>query len=281
MVLVSVIIPVYNQERYLPAAIDSVLAQTFRDYELIVVDDGSTDGTPAIIRSYGARLRSVRKPNGGCASALNRGIQEARGEWIAWLSSDDLWEPDKLRRQVEVIGERPEVGLVFTDDLRIDSEGDVVGELRTSCPRTRLGRQLRMVRGCYINGCTTLIRREVFEVVGLFDEEDRFALDYDLWFRIVREVEITHIPEPLVRYRIHPGQTSSNRTAMRTAGRRVLIRGLRRMGAWWGAVGVALHLLDQGAQIPWRAKNLTDGGDSSTLGLLRDAAGILGMLIQT
>src|SRR3989442_14806578 len=93
---VSVIIPVFNQAAYLPAAIDSVLAQTWKDYELLVIDDGSTDRSGEVARGYGDRLRYVRKENGGGASAVNAGVRHSRGEWIALLPSDDMWEPQKL-----------------------------------------------------------------------------------------------------------------------------------------------------------------------------------------
>src|SRR5712692_1331271 len=105
---VSAIIPVYNQERYLREAIDSVLAQTYHDFELLVVDDGSTDATPETIASYGPGIRAFRKTNGGGASALNLGIRQARGGWIGWLSSDDIWEPSKLARQMAALREMPD-----------------------------------------------------------------------------------------------------------------------------------------------------------------------------
>src|SRR3989304_2785479 len=104
----SVIIPVYNQAQFLGHAIDSVLAQTLKDFELIVVDDGSTDGSGEVAQRYGSRVRCVRKANGGGASAVNAGVRVAKGNWIAILPSDDLWEPSKLERQWEYIAGHPE-----------------------------------------------------------------------------------------------------------------------------------------------------------------------------
>lgn len=264
--LVSAIIPVYNQERYLGSAIDSVLGQTFRDFELIVVDDGSTDRTPEVIASYGSRVRAFRKPNGGGASALNLGIREARGEWIAWLSSDDLWEPTKLERQVAAIRGNPSAALLYTDVLQIDAEGHALGRQHFPCPADPRERAILMVRRCFINGSSTLIRGDVFTAVGLFDEADRLTPDYDMWLRVVGRYEVVHIPEPLIRYRIHPGQTSANVHAMQRSGRRVAGRALRRMGPGLGAWGALLRLKDEVAVFPWRVQR--KGGNQSISGAL-------------
>ena len=252
MVRISVVIPVYNDETYLSKAIDSVLAQTFRDFEVIVVDDGSTDGTPEVIASYGGRLRSFRKPNGGGASALNLSIRQAAGEWIAWLSSDDEWMPEKLSRQMTVADGDASAGLVYTDFVKVDSEGRILGEVVTDPGRTQNETRLRLVRGCFINGSTSLIRRDVFETLGLFDEGDRLTPDYDLWFRIVERYRVVRVPEILVRYRVRPGQASSKIAAMEHATNRVLARALRRMGTPIGALLATLCLRDRLVNLPWR-----------------------------
>ena len=261
--LVSAIIPVYNQERYLRLAIDSVLAQTFRDFELLVVDDGSTDTTPEIIASYGDRLRSFRKPNGGGASALNFGIREAQGKWIAWLSSDDLWEPTKLARQIAALERRPSAAFCHADAYVIDSEGGIRERQFLPNPSTRRARMLLLIRGCFINGLTVLIRRDVFDEVGLFDEEDRLAYDYDMWFRIAPRYDFVHVPEPLARYRIHPGQASRNKEAIERAGKRVVRRALRRCDPLLGAIGVVLRFRDVLAVLPWQ---VSPRGAHATIG---------------
>jgi glycosyltransferase involved in cell wall biosynthesis len=274
---VSAVIPVYNQqEPFLREAIESVLAQTDRDFELIVVDDGSTNATPDVIASYGNRLRGFRKPNGGVSSALNLAIRESRGEWIAWLSSDDLWEPNKLARQLGGLREKPSVGLVYSDALLIDSDGRVVGRRSFPPPPTKRRRLMSLVRGCYVNGCSTLVRREVFDDVGPFDERDRLTPDYDMWLRIAERYEFLHIPEPLVRYRVHPGQTSVRREAVERAGRRVAFRAILRMDRAWGAFATALRLKDQIASLPWQAKR-TGGGFSlaNRLAALMDFARLI------
>ena len=121
--LVSVIVPAYNNAHFLPAAIDSILNQTFDNFELIVVDDGSTDNTQAVLAGFGDRLRYVRKANGGPSSARNLGIQMARGQLIAFQDADDLWLPEKLALQVAYFHLHPEVGVVFTDAVRFDAAG--------------------------------------------------------------------------------------------------------------------------------------------------------------
>ncbi len=253
MVAVSAIIPVYNQERYLASAVDSVLGQSFRDFEVIVVDDGSTDRTPDVIASYGDRIRAFRKPNGGVATALNLGIRQARGESVAWLSSDDLWEPRKLERQVEALRGNPKAGLVYTDVWVIDADGRVLR--RTPPPSNETGQQFlrALLRRCFVNGTSVLVRREVFDAVGLFDEKLQIATDYDMWLRIAQAgFEFVHLPEPLARYRVHPEQDSYTKGgSMRRAGKRVVARALHRMGSWQGAMGATLWLKDDFSAFPW------------------------------
>ncbi len=248
---VSVIIPVYNGARYLRETIESIFAQTYQDFELIVVDDGSTDDTPQIIASYGSRLQAIRKPNGGGASAINVGIRQARGKWIAWLSADDLWEPQKLARQLEEVEARPFVGLLYSDSTRIDSEGRVTSLMHAPLPSTQRSRMMGLIRGCYINGCSILIHRDVFTDVGFFEESDRVTYDLDLWIRIVPKYEIRYIAEPLVRYRVHPGQLSAKHEAVERSAKRVSSRALRQMGPVWGAIGAALRVRDELVNLPW------------------------------
>ncbi len=250
MVLVSVVIPVYNMEKYVAEAIDSVLSQTFRDFEVIVVDDGSTDGSPAVLAAYGNRVRVIRQTNRGGAAATNIGIHRARGRWISWLSADDVWEPTKLERQVEIVSARPDVGMVYTDYVYVDPEGIVLSGEHFPCPSTRTRRLLWLARRCFINASSTLIRKDVFHRVGLYDETDRLTPDWDLWFRIALDYEIVHVPEPLVQYRIHPEQTSARRDLMERSARRVFSRNLRRMGPAIGALAALLGLIRQLRSFP-------------------------------
>jgi glycosyltransferase involved in cell wall biosynthesis len=204
---VSVIIPVYNGNNYLREAIDSVLAQTFTDYELIVVDDGSTDGTWDIIESYGQQLRGVQKPNGGVATALNRGIEEMRGRWFAWLSHDDLWLPTKLERQVSFLLTSPQFKACYTDYFIVDAKGFTLDEVET--PWFPRHQALRIMFGqMYMGGSTMLIDRACFDQVGRFSVSLRTTQDVEMWMRLLRYFEIGRVPEKLVKERTHPSQDS-------------------------------------------------------------------------
>jgi len=253
---VSVIIPVYNQAAFLKEAIDSILAQTWKGFELIVVDDGSTDGSGDIARSYGARVRVFRKTNGGGASAMNLGIREARGEWIAPLSSDDLWEPNKLEAQLREAAAHPEAGLLYTDYITFDLEGRVLGHI--DCAPRGNARQNRIyfLRGCYINGSTVLIRRSVLDAVGLYDETERYAPDYDLWLRITAKFPARHVALPLVRYRIHPAQDTWKRPQITRSTFRVVSRAVRKEPLSIGLPAMLLRWRDEVTGLVYRARNV-------------------------
>ena len=212
---VTVVIPVYNGTNYLREAIDSVLAQTYGDYELIVVDDGSTDDTWALIQSLGERVRGFRKPNGGVASALNLGISHARGRWIAWLSHDDLFLPAKLEKQVAFLARSPEFKACYTDYFVGDSAGAIVRGVET--PWYPRARALRALFGrSYISGSTMLVERACFDAVGPFSEKWRYTQDTEMWLRVLRRFEIGRVPEKLVVERAHPAQGSHSAEIMRT-----------------------------------------------------------------
>ncbi|MBN1936395.1 MAG: glycosyltransferase [Anaerolineae bacterium] len=204
---ISVIIPVYNGTNFLHEAVDSVLAQTWTDYELVVIDDGSTDGTWNIIQSYGERVRGFHKPNGGVASALNMGLEKMRGRWFAWLSHDDLWLPNKLARQIEFLHQYPQFRACYTDYFVIDSQGTVLCQVET--PWYPRAQALRVLFGqMYMGGSTMLVERTCFDRVGRFSESLRTTQDVDMWLRLLRQFEIGRVPEKLVKERIHLAQDS-------------------------------------------------------------------------
>jgi len=206
---VSVIIPVYNGTNYLHEAIDSVLSQTYPNHEVIVVDDGSTDGTWAVIQSYGPQVRGIRKENGGVASALNSGVRESAGDYIAWLSHDDLFLASKLERQVEFLQRLPQFKASYTDYYVIDEDGRILGEIETPWyPRLEAIRAL--FGRVYMNGSTMLIGRSCFEKTGLFSEGLRYTQDIEMWLRLLRHFEIGRVPEKLGKQRVHFAQGSRN-----------------------------------------------------------------------
>ena len=204
---VCVIIPVYNGVNYLRESLDSVLAQTYRDFEVLIIDDGSTDGTWDLIQSYGDRVRGVHKHNGGVASALNRGIQEARGRWIAWLSHDDIFLPDKLFKQVQFLRNNPQFKACYTGFYIINEHGEIIGEYKPAWyPREMATRMLFC--STYINGSSTLIERACFDTVGLFNEKLKATQDIEMWLRLVQHYEFGRVNEPLLKWRSHPTQGS-------------------------------------------------------------------------
>lgn len=204
---VSIIIPVYNGSNYLREAIDSALAQTHKNVEVIVVNDGSTDGggTETIAKSYGNRIRYIFKENGGVASALNAGIREMTGEYFSWLSHDDIYFPHKLETQVNFLKTSGKETILYSDYEFIDAHGRFLGVNRVPSVSPAAFRRALIVSDP-VNGCTLLIPRICFEKTGLFNEELRSIQDYDMWFRLAREFPFVHVPEVLLKSRKHPGQ---------------------------------------------------------------------------
>lgn len=209
---VSIIIPVYNGADFLSQAIDSARSQTYPNIEILVVDDGSIDQTWEVIQSYGQCVTGYRKENGGVASALNWGIQHSTGNYIAWLSHDDMFEPNKIAAQVEFLQKKPDFIACYTDFIVVDAQGHFHHRITSPWfPRQEALRQL--FAWMYINGSTTLIRRECFDLIGFYNESCRYTQDFDMWVRILRKAEIGKLEETLVRSRTHPAQGSWNHLA--------------------------------------------------------------------
>lgn len=207
---VSIVIPVYNGGEYLGEAIDSALAQSYPNIEVLVVNDGSNDDgeTERVAQAYGGKIRYYRKENGGVASALNRAIAEMTGDYFSWLSHDDLYAKDKVETDLDALRK------IGRDDVVIYSNYSVF----TSSPGHAVPVSLKGVAPEHfrywitvenrLHGCTLLIPRSAFEKVGGFNENLRTTQDYDLWFRMAREFPFVHIPEVLVKARSHPDQGS-------------------------------------------------------------------------
>lgn len=211
MPLVSVVIPVYNGADFLAEAIDSALAQTYQPLEVLVVNDGSSDhgATARIAQGYGDRIRYFEKDNGGVATALNLGIAEARGEYISWLSHDDLYFPFKVARQMELVvsAERPLV--VYSDWQYVDEQGEKITDSRSV---TVIPEHVRMEfllnPWLKLHGCAMLLPRQAVLAVGGFDPALKTVQDADLWFRLAATVPFCHLPGILISGRMHPGQGS-------------------------------------------------------------------------
>jgi glycosyltransferase involved in cell wall biosynthesis len=193
---VSVIIPTYNRAGYLREAVDSVLNQGFRGFELIVVDDGSTDGTPRLLREYGDSIRVLRQENQGVSAARNAGIASGRAELIAFLDSDDVWLPGKLARQVEFFRQNPEILICQTEELWVKNGRRVNPGQRH---RKRGGMIFESsLELCLVSPSAVMLRRELFDRVGLFDERLPACEDYDLWLRVSCRFPVGLIDTPLI-----------------------------------------------------------------------------------
>ena len=208
--LVSVVVPVYNGSRYLQEALDSALAQSYRPLEFIVVDDGSTDSSPAIIRSYSSRVRSIRQDNRGVAGARNAGIRAARGEWIAFLDQDDWWLPEKIAKQIGVASEDEAIGLVHTEVKHYhNASGEYVRRFNPNRSDLLTGYCYeRLLLGNGIFNSSVMARHAVLDQAGGFNEEmlGNTAQDYDLWLRVAKRSKLSYVPEQLAVYRLHPAQ---------------------------------------------------------------------------
>jgi len=205
---VSVVIPAYNHGHFLSESIQSVLDQTFEDWELIVVDDGSTDNTSDVVDSFNDhRVRYVYQHNRGVAAALNTGIQAAKAPYIALLGADDAWLPEKLALQAaQLDGLPPTVGMVYSDLFMFDEqEGAIIGRFLRgrSPPRGNVFSRLLRRTGAFMHPTTVMFRREVFGRVGLFDENLQAHEDWELWVRIANVYAVDALDLPLARWRSH------------------------------------------------------------------------------
>jgi teichuronic acid biosynthesis glycosyltransferase TuaG len=214
--LVSVLMPAYNAGRYVAESIESVRAQTLQDWELVVVDDGSADDTGEVVRRLAeadARVRYVRRPNGGQAAARNTGLGEARGRLVAFLDADDLWLPEKLEAQIEVL-ERTGVDLVYTDGYFFSEDGaESVEERFHILPGEARGAEMfrTLFNANRIGTLSVLVKREALDAVGLFDEDRAYqnCEDYDLWLRLAKwGASFYGMEEKLMRYRRHAAATT-------------------------------------------------------------------------
>jgi glycosyltransferase involved in cell wall biosynthesis len=213
---VSVVVPAYNAELFIAEAIESVLAQTFVDFELIVVDDGSTDCTKAAISSFtDERLRYLWQENGERSAARNAGIRSAHGEFVAFLDADDAWLPDKLARQVALLDADSEIGLVYCGAWKL-RDGVIVGQQKAA-HRGNVVRTLLSVDNVIAGSASAaMIRRDVLEEVGGFDERLVIFEDWDLWLRIARRSQVDFVAENLVNVRLHEGNTQTRLALMKS-----------------------------------------------------------------
>lgn len=206
--LVSVVVPTFNRAGQLGEAIDSVLAQTYPHWELIVVDDGSRDETPQHLAAYGHQIRTIRQENRGVSAARNRGIQAANGDLIALLDSDDYWRPGKLAAQVALFQQHPALMLCQTEEIWVRDGRRVNPKARhRKCGGMIFEKTLPL---CLISPSAVMLRKSLLDEVGLFDETLPACEDYDLWLRITWKYPVGLIETPLIVKRGgHPDQLSA------------------------------------------------------------------------
>jgi len=202
---ISVITAAYNHVKFIRQSVESVQAQTYRDFEHIVVDDGSSDGTAEILKSFVGQITYIRQDNRGAHAAINEGIRRSSGDYIAIIDSDDAWLPNKLERQIEAIEKSPEAGMVYSLAYFINSKGevqDLVWLMGTPFddPNVAFEELLEVNR---IPIVTALVKRSCIEEVGFFSETLKALSDWDMWLRISAKWSIIFIPEKLALYRVH------------------------------------------------------------------------------
>jgi glycosyltransferase involved in cell wall biosynthesis len=210
--LFSILVPTYNQAKYLPETLDSIINQTYDDWEAVVVNDGSTDETAEVLKKYvekDSRIRAFYKDNGGVSSALNEGLRNARGEWICWLSSDDLFERDKLEIHLQAIREYPDIHFFHTNYSVLYEDTGCISpsglNLSTFIPPLEL-QVLKFFEINYFNGISIAIHRDIFEQVGHFNEGYKAGQDFDMWLRISTLYRSHFINKQTCITRIHPAQ---------------------------------------------------------------------------
>jgi glycosyltransferase involved in cell wall biosynthesis len=193
---VSVIIPTHNRARLVKGAIDSVLAQSEPVREILVVNDNSTDDTEAVLREYGGAIRVFPASVGGAAAARNIALRVATGEWIGFLDDDDIWLPVKVERQMSLVRDNPELGLVFSADYAVNDDLAIL-RTRLIAPENRGAAFELLLRGNFIFQSCAMARRDAIERAGYMDPRLRFAPDWDLWLKVAAQYPIDFVPEPL------------------------------------------------------------------------------------
>lgn len=209
---VSVILPTYNCANFLSESVGSILSQTYHSYEIIVIDDGSTDNTKEVLHPFMQRITYINlEQNKGLPAARNVGIRSAQGEYIAFIDADDLWLPEKLQTDIEYFEKYRDAGMVYSKHMNIDEKGRVLGGTpKRRLPSGNIFIQLFSEQN-FIIASSVIVRKEVFETTGLFDEQLFNCQDWDMWLRIAFYFKVAGINKPLVKYRHNPRSLSKNR----------------------------------------------------------------------
>lgn len=215
---ISVVIPVYNTEKYIENCIESVLNQTYNEIEILVINDGSTDSTNLILKKFENRIKIINKDNGGTASALNMGIKHMTGEWFKWLSADDVLKPDAIEKLVFEIQqlEKNSVNCIFYSNYDIINENGKIIDTFEEPNNNSLDafqRNIILLDQYYGNGTTSIMHKSIFDKCGMFDETLRYKDDYEFWLRccLLYDYELHLVNHNLAQYRIHESQLTKKR----------------------------------------------------------------------
>jgi glycosyltransferase involved in cell wall biosynthesis len=222
---ISVVIPAYNAAQFIRETLDSVLNQTLPADEVLVIDDGSTDETASIAESYGSAVRVFRRPNSKQSVSRNFGVQEAKSEWIAFNDADDIWESNKLERQMAELSRHPEADLCYTGRILLVQNGRTakLGPVIHVPPAEGIRKSL--FRKTTFLPSSVIIRKSAFLAVGGFDPHFELGQDWELWLRLLRAgTKFAACTEPLVQYRIHPSSVSRNAMRSLQAGKEIYRR---------------------------------------------------------
>jgi len=209
---VSVVVSAYNHEKYIRALLDSILNQTFKNYELIIIDDGSTDSTADVIeevaKQYPEKIRFIRQQNNGLARTINTAFKMCRGEYIAPVGSDDVWLPNKLQEQIGKFDEDPQLSLVYSDINVISEDGEVLYRYNKFVKPYWGQIAEHLFAGNFISGIVPMYKRELFEKFGYWDERYIIASDYEFSLRISPYIKVGYVNKVLALYRIHKHNSS-------------------------------------------------------------------------
>lgn len=245
---ISVVIPTYNYGKFVCQAVDSVLAQTCPPLEIIVVDDGSTDNTRELLKTYGNRIQYIYQENRHLSAARNTGIRAAKGEWIAFLDSDDLWHPQKLERISNIITTHPELSAVSTDGITFQDQPPAVKAIFSGAGSLIPIGLRELVYGVpFSGGSSAIVKRECLIQVGLFKETLRSVEDLDMWLRLAAHYRLMRLGELLTIVRVHPTSMSAQAERMEANHRKMLsevfaaIPELRRHPFWKMVAYARLH----------------------------------------
>jgi glycosyltransferase involved in cell wall biosynthesis len=230
---VSVVIPAFNVKGYIWDTLSSLSKQSFQSFEALVVNDGSTDDTPKIIKAFcqtDSRFHLLEKPNGGLSSARNYGIKHAQGEYIAMLDADDLYERDKLKTHVAILDRHPNVGVVYSASRAIRDDGQPTMMVLSGKPIYKDPLRAMLCKNFIGHGSNSVFRRQIVDEIGDFDETLRSSEDSDFWLRIAAtgHWKFYRVPQPLSLYRVRPSGLSFNVAQMQQSYEQVLESALQR-----------------------------------------------------